>query len=88
MDKKEGIDRIKKEIFNSLCNDEKEPPNYMPVYIDGVRYKSLFAAGIDGDISFRWLSQRLAESNGAPVKIKNHLVVFESWVREHPECLL
>ena len=83
-----NIEELKKNIFASLCDNGQAPANCKSVYIDGVRYRSLFVAGIDSDISFRWLAVKMAESQGAPVLIKNHLVVSEEWIRLHLECLI
>lgn len=71
-------------IFFVLPNI-KGPSNAKPIYVDGHRYKSIFQASIDAEITFCWLAKKLAKNNGAPIKINNHHIVAESWLKKHPD---
>lgn len=56
------------------------PKNGIQVYIAGKRYRSLFSAAVDTDISFCLLQKKLKASGGAPVKIHNKTIVTEDWL--------
>jgi hypothetical protein len=51
-----------------------------PVFVAGVRYRSIFEASIETDISATWISLMLKASGGFPVLIKRHMVAPEQWV--------
>jgi hypothetical protein len=53
-----------------------------PIFIAGVRYKSMFLAAIETDISTVWIYKMLKASRGFPVLIKRHMVATERWVQE------
>lgn len=61
-------------------NKTNSPKNGIQVYIDGVRYRSLFSAAIDTDITFCLLQKKLKASGGAPIKIHNKTIVTETWL--------
>lgn len=66
------------------------PANGRQIYINGRRYRSVFAAAIDTDVSAVGLYKLLANSGGAPVKRRNNqqIVVAEEWIFKNPEFLL
>jgi hypothetical protein len=51
-----------------------------PVFIGGIRYRSIFEAALEVEISSVWILNRLKASAGFPVIIKGQAVVEESWV--------
>jgi|LSQA01.1.fsa_nt_gi hypothetical protein len=51
-----------------------------PVFVAGIRYRSIFEAAIETDISATWISLMLKASGGFPVLIKRHMVAPEQWV--------
>lgn len=67
---------------------QKDHRHWKPVYVDGIRYRSYFEAGIDSGVSYVSISTRLKESGGAPVVIGYSVVVSESWILRHPEYLM
>lgn len=64
------------------------PANGIQLYIDGRRYRSLFAASTDSEITFCYLCRKVKEHDGAPFKIGNHTVVTEKWILAHPQYLM
>jgi hypothetical protein len=52
----------------------------VPVFIAGIKYHSLFEAGIESGISSVGLWKALKKTSGGPVVIKKSFVVLESWV--------
>lgn len=82
--------KVKSKIKNSLLLSKNLPAKIhgnKPIYIDGKYYYSFFSAdGISG-LSYVSISKAMKESNGAPTKIKNHILVTEKWIKEHPELL-
>jgi hypothetical protein len=52
-----------------------------PVYIAGIRYRSMFNAALESGISSVWIWKMLKVSDGFPVLIKRRMVATESWVR-------
>ncbi|MBR4158505.1 MAG: hypothetical protein IKT97_00405 [Spirochaetia bacterium] len=59
--------------------------NAKPVYVDGIRYESLFIAGIESGITSVTLWKGLKQSKGAPVLLCGKIVCLETWLKEHPE---
>jgi hypothetical protein len=51
-----------------------------PVFIAGIKYSSLFKAGIESGISSVGLWKALKRTGGGPAVIKKTFVVLESWV--------
>jgi hypothetical protein len=52
-----------------------------PVFIAGIRYKSIFEAMIETDISAVWIWKMLKASGGFPVVIKQQMVATEHWIK-------
>lgn len=80
-------------VQNKMFNDIIAIPNNAAknkkgLFIGPDFYDSLFAAGIDSGISYTWLSLCLKKSQGAPVKIKNQIVVTVQWIQDNPEYLM
>jgi hypothetical protein len=53
-----------------------------PVFIAGIRYRSVFAASVEAGISEVWILKTLKSSGGFPVVIKRLMVATEKWARE------
>jgi hypothetical protein len=51
-----------------------------PVYVAGIKYRSLFHADIDSGIRSVSIWKALKKSGGEPVLIRRALVVSEAWV--------
>jgi hypothetical protein len=51
-----------------------------PVFIAGIKYPSLFEAGIESGISSVCLWKALKRTGGGPVVVKKTFVVLENWV--------
>ncbi len=79
---------IAKQLVRRKNNGSKKDRYTCPVYVDGIRYRSLFEAGIESDVSYVSMSLKLKESKGAPVTIGYSVVVSESWILSHPEYLI
>ncbi len=58
--------------------------NAKPVYVDGIRYESLFIAGVEAGISTISLWKAIKQSKGAPVLVKEKIVCLESWLKDNP----
>lgn len=56
-----------------------------PVYIDGIRYVSMFQASIDTGISYKHLYYRIRDNDGKPISVKGMTVCDEEWVKQNPE---
>ena len=71
-------------------NKTDTPANGRQIYINGIRYRSVFSAAIDTDVSAVGLYKLLASSGGAPVTRRNNqqVVVSEDWIFKNPEFLL
>jgi len=52
-----------------------------PIFIAGIRYKSIFEASIEAEISSGWIWKMLKASGEFPVLIKRQMVATEHWVR-------
>lgn len=59
-----------------------------PVFVAGVRYKSMFAAAIETEISHVWICKMLKASRGYPVLIKRQMVATERWARARVAAFL
>jgi hypothetical protein len=57
------------------------PGSPRPVFVAGVRYRSIFEAAWETGISQVWLNNSIKKSDGAPVVVKNQCVVTEFWAR-------
>jgi hypothetical protein len=56
------------------------PGSPCPVFVSGIEYKSIYRAALETRISAIWLTNSIKKNNGAPVVIKNQMVVTRSWV--------
>jgi hypothetical protein len=79
--------RIWRQITNSAARQCNNSHHWKAVYVNGMRYRSYFEAGIDSGVSYVSISTRLKESSGAPVVIGYSVVVAEEWILKHPEYL-
>jgi hypothetical protein len=61
------------------------PGSPCPVFVAGIKYRSIDAAAIETGISFQWLYENLKESDGAPVVVKNQCAVLDFWVQKRIE---
>lgn len=61
-------------------NKTDSPTNGIQLYVDGIRYRSLFSAAVDTEITFCLLQKKLKASEGAPVKIHGKTIVSEKWL--------
>jgi hypothetical protein len=52
-----------------------------PIFVAGVRYKSIFEAWIETGISNVWIWKMLKASGGFPVVIRRQMVAPEHWVK-------
>jgi hypothetical protein len=57
------------------------PGSSCPVFVAGIKYRSVSMAAIECGISQVWLNNSIKKNNGAPVVVKNQMVVTWSWVR-------
>ena len=78
--------RIWRQITSPAARKDRNSRN-KAVYVDGIRYRSFFEAGIDSGISYVSISTRMKQSNGAPVIVGYSVVIAESWLLKHPEYL-
>lgn len=62
----------------------ESPANGKQIYIDGHRYRSIFQASSDTEMSFWYISAKLAENNGGFVTISNKRIVTEQFLLTHP----
>jgi hypothetical protein len=58
-----------------------------PIFIAGIRYKSIFEAQIETDISGVWIWKMLKASGGFPVVIKRQMVATENWIKRRIKLL-
>lgn len=58
-----------------------------PIFIAGIRYKSIFEAQIETDISGVWIWKMLKASGGFPVVIKRQMVATECWIKRRIKML-
>lgn len=56
-----------------------------PVYIDGIRYVSMFQASIDTGISYKYLYYKIRDNDGGPVVVKGMTLCDEEWTKQNPE---
>jgi hypothetical protein len=61
------------------------PGSPCPVFVAGIKYRSVSTAAIECGISQVWLNNSIKKNNGAPVVIKNQMVVTWSWARGRME---
>jgi hypothetical protein len=52
-----------------------------PIFVAGVRYKSIFEAMVETGISNVWMWKMLKASGGYPVSIRRNIVATERWVK-------
>jgi hypothetical protein len=53
-----------------------------PVYVAGIKYRSIFEAAIETEISVVWLANSIKRRAGGPVVVRNQMIVTDFWVRE------
>jgi hypothetical protein len=58
------------------------PGSRCPVFVAGIKYRSIFEAALETETSQLWLTKSIRRGNGAPVVVKKQMVVTEFWVRE------
>jgi hypothetical protein len=64
------------------------PPAYAvvgspcPVFIGGIKYRSIFEAALETEMSAVWLNHSIKKNGGAPVVVKKQIVVTAFWVRQ------
>jgi hypothetical protein len=63
------------------------PGSPYPVFVAGIRYRSVFEASIETDISGVWIWKTLKASDGFPVLIKRQMVATEQWVHGRVKAL-
>lgn len=56
-----------------------------PVYVDGIRYASMFQASIDTGISYKTLYFRIRDNEGRPVVVKGMTLCDEEWTKQNPK---
>ncbi len=56
-----------------------------PVYVDGIRYASMFQASIDSGISYKTLYFKIRDNDGRPVVVKGLTLCAEEWVKQNPK---
>lgn len=56
-----------------------------PVYVDGIRYVSMFQASIDTGISYKTLYFRIRDNEGRPVVVKGMTLCDEEWTKQNPK---
>jgi hypothetical protein len=61
------------------------PGSRRPVFVGGIEYGSIYGAALETGISTVWLTKSIKKNNGAPVMVKNQMVVAQSWVCERLE---
>jgi hypothetical protein len=57
------------------------PGSPCPVFLAGLKYRSIFEAADCAGIAPTWVNTCLLKSGGAPVIIKNQIVVTDFWVQ-------
>jgi hypothetical protein len=58
------------------------PGSRCPVFVAGIKYRSIFEAALQTEISQFWLTKSIKRNNGAPGVVKNQMVITEFWVME------
>ena len=53
-----------------------------PVFIGGIKYRSIFEAALETEMSAVWLNNSIKKNGGAPVIVKKQMVVTDFWVRQ------
>lgn len=79
--------RIWAQITSPAAQKDRGNKKYKAVYVDAIRYRSFFEAGIDSGVSYVSISTRMKASGGAPTIIGYSVVVTEDWILKHPEYL-
>jgi len=59
--------------------------NAYPVYVDGIRYSSMFQAAIDIDMTYKTLFYKIKNNDGRPVKAKGMILCSEEWTINNPK---
>ena len=57
------------------------PGKSCPVFVAGIKYRSIAAAAGNIDITDHWLIVRLKKKHGGPVVAKKQFVVTEAWIK-------
>lgn len=79
--------QIWRQITSRAARENKINRKFKAVYVDGIRYRSYFEAGIDSGVSYVSISTKMKQSGGAPVIVGYSVVVAEEWIFKHPEYL-
>jgi len=79
--------KIWRQISSRAVRESRKNRKFKAVYVDGVRYRSFFEAGIDSGISYVSISTKMKKSGGAPVIVGYSVIVAEEWIFKHPEYL-
>lgn len=64
------------------------PANGTQIYVDGRRYRSIFEAASDTNLTYWNMAKKISDNKGAPCFVKKHKIVTEFWLLSHPEYLL
>jgi hypothetical protein len=64
------------------------PGKPYPVFIAGIKYRSVLRAAETIGLSQVWLQKSIDASGGGPVVIKRQMVVSGAWVRRRVDMLL
>jgi hypothetical protein len=63
------------------------PGSPYPIFIAGIKYRSVLKAAETLGITQPWLQRSLDASGGWPVIVKRQMVVPEAWVRRRVDAL-
>jgi hypothetical protein len=72
--------RFSADLFKKLKGSSRTKPHPAPIFIAGIKYPSVFDAGLDSSLTSISVWKGLKKSGGLPVMIRGALVVLESWV--------
>jgi hypothetical protein len=61
--------------------------NANPVFVGGVKYPSLFNAGLDSGINSVSMWKAIKRRGGGPAQVRKTLIVLESWVIARTETI-
>jgi hypothetical protein len=68
--------------------DGARPGKPYPVFIAGIKYRSVLRAAETVGLSQVWLQKSIDASGGKPVVVRRQMVVSEAWVRRRVGILL
>ena len=64
-----------------------KPGSPYPIFIAGIKYRSVLSAAETVGLSQVWLQKSLESSGGGPVIVRRQMVVPASWVRGRVDAL-